>query len=105
MIMSSDLTVPEEAKKNGLVLEICKAVKADCYLSGNGARKYTDESSFQNAGITLRYQRFSPPEYTHKNSNEFAAGLSILDMLFSIGIEETQRVFWDAVIDANEFSK
>ena len=103
IIMSSSISVPEGAKKNDLVLEICKAIKADAYLSGNGARKYTDEASYQEADIVLRYQKFAHPEYAHKNSSEFIAGLSILDMLFSIGAEETRRLLWEAVNATNEF--
>ena len=104
IVLSSSISVPEGAKKNDLVLEICKAISADGYLSGNGARKYTDESSYEKAGIVLRYQKFAPPEYTHKNSKEFVPGLSVLDMLFSVGIEETRNLFWYAVNSVNEFT-
>jgi len=104
IIMSSSISVPNGAKKNDLVLEICKAIKADAYLSGNGARKYTDEDSYKEAGIVLRYQSFTHPEYSHKNATEFFPGLSVLDMLFSIGAEETRRLFWDAVNATNEFA-
>ena len=103
LIMQSDLSNVEPGKKNDLVLNICKAIGADSYLSGNGARKYTDEDTFLQAGITLRYQSVAVPEYEQRFTQEFIGGLSILDMLFNVGIEKTRQIFWDMVSRGNEF--
>lgn len=91
------------AKKNDLVLGLCKAVDATVYLSGNGARKYTDEDSFAENGILLTYQKFEVPEYKQDNAAEFVPGLSILDMLFHCGIEKTRSVFWEVCSKRGEF--
>lgn len=92
--MQSDLHIDETKKKNDLIINICKSVGATHYLSGNGARKYTDEKSFSDEGIVLQYQDFKVPEYEQIHNNEFVPGLSILDMLFNIGIEKTKEVLW-----------
>ncbi len=103
IFLQSDLHYDETQKKNNLVLDLCKAIGANEYLSGNGARKYTDEASYLSAGITLRYQDFHIPEYDQIHTNEFIPGLSILDMLFNCGIERTKQMFWNESNKRQEF--
>lgn len=105
LVMQSTIPNVEEGKKNELVLNICKALGADGYLSGNGARKYTDENTFAQAGIMLRYQSITVPTYEQRGTQEFVGGLSILDMLFNVGAKETCRLFWDMVFQGNEFAR
>ena len=76
------------------MLNICKSVNADIYLSGNGAKKYMDIDSFSKAGITVQYQKFVHPEYPQKYSKDCVKGLSILDVLLNCGIEDTRELFW-----------
>lgn len=91
LIYQSEL--PEAAgKKNDLVLDLCKEVNADIYLSGNGARKYMDVASFENEGIKVQFQKFSLPEYNQMYSEQFVPGLCGLDMLFNIGIENSKQL-------------
>lgn len=97
IIMQSELPVDSDKRKNDLVLDLCKKVGADVYISGNGARKYTDESSFESAGIELRYQVFNPPVYPQLNSGEFISGLSMIDALFCCGITGTKEIFWEGI--------
>lgn len=94
VVLQSDLKYDQSQRKNDLVIELCKAVGATAYLSGNGARKYADEQSFTDAAIALSYQRFEMPEYPQMNSSEFVPGLSVLDLLFNCGIEKSKEVFW-----------
>lgn len=103
LILQSKINNMSEGKKNDLVLNLCKCVGATGYLSGNGARKYTDESTYKEAGIDLRYQSFAPPVYSQRGTEEFIPGLSIIDMMFNIGIEETKRIFWETVSNGTEF--
>jgi len=81
-----------EGKKNDLVLDLCKEVKADVYLSGNGARKYMDVSSFEEQGIKVQFQKFTLPEYSQMYTEAFVPGLCGLDMLFNIGIEASKEL-------------
>lgn len=102
LLLQSDCEYDLDSQKNDLVLSICKGLHADQYLSGNGAKKYMEEQSFENEGITLKYQRIEPPVYQHLHNDEFVSGLSILDMLFSCGIEKTKKLFWDNCSRENE---
>lgn len=103
LILQTELNYDENTKKNDLVLELCKAISANAYLSGNGARKYTNEKSFTDNDINLKYQNLIQSSYI-QNSEEFIPGLSILDVLFNCGIDETKKMFWKNVALGNEFN-
>jgi hypothetical protein len=66
------------------LVELCKAVGADVYLSGFGGRKYQDEQIFKANGIELRYTDFAHPHYEQRFGN-FTEGLSIVDLLLNCG--------------------
>ena len=66
------------------LVELCKAVKADTYLSGAGGRNYQDEELFKAEGIELRYSDFVHPYYEQR-FGRFVEGLSIVDLLFNCG--------------------
>lgn len=70
--------------KTDRLIEICKKLDADTYLSGIGAREYLEEEKFKNAGIKLVYQEFIHPVYTQVY-NGFEENLSIIDLIFNYG--------------------
>ncbi|MDD5681670.1 MAG: WbqC family protein, partial [Candidatus Omnitrophica bacterium] len=45
------------------IVEICKKLKADTYLSGTGGKAYLEEAKFDEEGLVLRYQSFEHPAY------------------------------------------
>jgi len=67
--------------KNERLINICRAVGADVYISGAGARAYMDESLFLARGIKVQYQQFSHP-----------SRLSAVDFLFKCGGEKFKEV-------------
>jgi hypothetical protein len=73
--------------KTDRIIEICKKLKADVYLSGIGGKDYLEEEKFAQAGIKLKYQEFSHPtyqqQYTERES--FIPYMSCLDLLFNEG--------------------
>jgi hypothetical protein len=75
-----------EGTKTERILSICESLGADVYFSGEGAREYQDESSFEAAGIELVYQSFEHPVY-EQQFGEFIPNLSIVDMLANLGAE------------------
>ena len=85
MVRSSELGV--DGAKSELILRLCQAVGADCFLGGlGGTRAYLDSAAFERAGIAVRWQQFSHPRYTqHGSAGPFVAGLSSLDLLFNCG--------------------
>ena len=62
------------------------------YLSGKGGASYQDETKFAKAGLTLHYSAFAPRPYPQMGGGAFVPGLSIVDALFSLGIEGTRAL-------------
>jgi hypothetical protein len=67
------------------VLEMCRAVKADAYLSGVHGRDYLDVAAFGRAGVRLEFQDFQGPEYPQCWPGPFIPNLSVVDLLFNCG--------------------
>ena len=70
--------------KTERIIEICKKLKADIYLSGKGAKDYMDEELFKKNGIGLKYQEFHHPVYPQLHGL-FIPNLSALDIIFNLG--------------------
>ncbi|MGI5970625.1 MAG: WbqC family protein [Oscillospiraceae bacterium] len=105
LILQSELIYDKNAQKTDLVLEICRAVGADQYLSGRGARKYMELPPFAQHGIEVRFQKFTHPVYPQINSEGFVPNLSSLDFLFNCGIEKAGEIFWNNIKAINEFDE
>jgi len=73
-------------KATNLLVDICKRIGADVYLSGRGGQKYQREDIFNNAGINVVYSNFKHPTYPQL-WGEFEPNLSVLDLLFNCGPE------------------
>jgi len=82
MLLESQLNV--KTSQTMRVVDICRALKADTYLSGAGGKDYLDEKQFDSNGIKLVYQDFQHPSY--KQCREpFMPCISIIDLLFNCG--------------------
>jgi hypothetical protein len=74
-------------QKTDLIIDICKRVRSNNYLSGTGGGKeYNDEIKLNKNGIKLIYSDFCHPEY-NQLWGDFLPNLSILDLLFNHGKE------------------
>jgi hypothetical protein len=91
IFIASDLKLPHVVGGTEVNFNICKALRADLYLSGNFGRDYLDESRFKENGITVMYQHFKHPVYKQLYG-PFMDSLSIIDALFNCGPEETLRL-------------
>ena len=87
LVVASELG-QEFGAKNDLNLNICSYFNADIYLSGTGAKKYNDESLYEDKGMKIVYQEFQHPTYTQPHG-DFLSHLSALDALFNCGAEQT----------------
>ncbi len=77
--------LPEFGQKTELIVDACKALGADEYLSGSGGgADYNDEERLAEEGIALRYDAFQPAPYPQL-WGEFEPGLSTLDALMNCG--------------------
>jgi hypothetical protein len=77
--------------KSEMVLNLCREVGADVYLSGAGASKgYLDLAAFERAGIKVVWQEFEHPRYPQKTARDgFVERLSALDLIFNCGADSS----------------
>ena len=87
MVYASDLDC--RGTSNELLVDILKKVKADCYLSGVGAKNYFDPVPFNKAGIQVIWQEFRHPVYPQLY-NSFIPSLSGIDLLYNCGIKKSR---------------
>lgn len=72
-------------QKTELILDVCRALDADVYLSGSGGgRDYNDEELLRGHGIELRYDEYRYPEHPQL-WGDFEPNLSVLDVLMNCG--------------------
>lgn len=82
ILRSSEINV--HGKGSELILNICKKVDADTYISGIFGKEYLKLSDFEEAGIEVVFQEFHHPIYKQLYE-PFIPGMSIIDLLFNHG--------------------
>jgi hypothetical protein len=84
IVKSSELAV--DGAKSDLILNLCRAVKADALLAGfGGSRGYLDQQAFARHGIEIRPHEFRHPAYRQCGAAPFIPGLASIDLLFNAG--------------------
>lgn len=76
------------------LVELCRAVAADVYLSDAESSRLLQRARLEEAGIAFQEARFEHPQY-HQLFGEFVPNLSILDLLFNEG-EMAREIIADA---------
>ena len=88
-IKSSEL-IGIEGEKDYRLVQICKYLKCDNYLSPKGAASYINRKNkggeFVLNGINLYYHDYSHPEYKQIHKG-FVPYLGIYDLLFNVGFD------------------
>lgn len=90
IIKSSELNVTGTSTEK--LVNLCKAVEADTYVSGIGGRNYMEENLFRKNNIALEYQNYTAKPYSQRLSDSFIPDLSIIDMLVNVGPECVQVI-------------
>ena len=85
IVLESELNITSTSSER--LLDICKKLGADTYISGIGGKKYLDEKLFENNKIILKYQNYNPITYPQHLSKTFIPNLSIIDLLANTGTE------------------
>ncbi len=83
VIKESELNVRGTSTER--LVNVCKAVGADVYLSGVGGKNYINEKLFEKNNIKLKYQNYKSAAYTQNLSKVFIPDLSIIDVLANMG--------------------
>lgn len=90
-IKSSEINTSSTSTQR--LIDIVKNLNGSTYLSGTGGDNYQNIKEFEHNSIKLIYNTFEHPIYRQWNSLEFIKGLSILDFIFNMGIEEVINFF------------
>jgi hypothetical protein len=83
-VLASDL--PPRSRGTQQLVDLCRAVEADRYVSGGFGRDYLDRQSFADAGIEVRFHEFDPAPYPQAYDG-FVPFLSYLDAMFNVGLD------------------
>ena len=83
-VCASELPVQGEGPR--LLLDICKYLGTNIYLTGAFGREYLDITEFTAEGVMVRFHEYTYPVYPQRFGN-FVPFLSYLDMLFNAGLE------------------
>ena len=81
-IYASALNV--SGQRSELLLDICRKVGAQTYVSGISGRTYLDREAFARAGIDVRFQEFHHPIYRQLHE-PFMPCMAAVDLLFNYG--------------------
>lgn len=81
------------------LLEICRKLGADTYLSAAGSRGYIEEEGhFGESEVAVQYQNFIPQPYPQSGVTKFVPYLSMVDVLANLGIDGAREYVRDLVL-------
>ena len=82
VVRESDLDISSRSTQR--LVDICRSVGADTYVSGIGGKSYMDEGLFASHGLNLVYARYSSFPYPQRFSDVFVPDLSVLDLIANV---------------------
>jgi hypothetical protein len=78
------LDIPDSLTKTARIVEICRRLGVNRYLSGPTARDYIEPTAFAQAGICLEYADYNFVEYPQIHGG-FDPFVSVVDTLMNLG--------------------
>jgi len=95
IVFSSELEISK--KGSDRVLDICKAVGADHYITGTfWAESNLRVEEFKKSNIYVEFQKFQHPIYKQIHG-EFIPEMSIIDLLFNEGRKEAKKILQNSI--------
>ena len=95
IVFSSELKISK--KGSDRVLDICKQVGADCYITGTSwAQPHLKIEEFKKSNIHVEFQKFQHPIYTQIHG-KFIPEMSIIDLLFNEGRDGAKEILQNSV--------
>jgi len=86
------LKIEEAREPDEWALNICKEIKeVNEYINPSGGQGFFNKQKYENAGITLKFQKFTITEYNQKRE-PFETGLSIIDVMMFNSIEQIHEM-------------
>ena len=81
-----------DGSKTELLVNICKIINADHYISPAGSKEYIDQNNlFIKSGIKLSYQNYKHPTYSQL-FGDFIPYMSVIDLLFNEGKKSLELI-------------
>jgi len=77
--------------KTDMLIDLCKKLNADTYLSGEGGRRYIDITKFEKNNLTHLYTNFKHPTY-NQQFEPFIPNMSVIDLLFNHGSKTSREI-------------
>lgn len=91
--------------KTAMLVDMCKKIGCNTYLSNLGSAAYVQIPEFTQVGLHHQYINYNPVTYKQAFYG-FEPGLSILDMLMCLGRDKTREILLDrANYDFSELDK
>lgn len=87
--LSSSLCV--KSKGTERIIDIINEIGGHVYLCGAGSSDYLDEHQFTSVDLQVEYQNYSQKPYRQFKQTGFVPGLSIIDLLMNVGLEEARH--------------
>lgn len=100
--LASELSVPVPDDASARVLEYCKFFGADAYITGHGAANYMNFALFEEAGVSVRFMDYQRTPYPQLHG-EFTPYVSLLDLLFNVGIAAAPGYLDSTTVGWKEF--
>ena len=99
IIRESELKITSASTQR--LVDVCKKIGADTYVSGSGGRQYMDESIFEKNNLKLIYQDYKHTKYPQKWTDEFIPDLSIVDLLANVGPDSMKVISGELISENN----
>lgn len=82
ILFSSELEITKKGSER--ILDICKSLNAEEYISGIGGKNYLKVDDFKKNNIKIKFQKFKHPIY-NQIFKSFIPNLASIDLLFNEG--------------------
>lgn len=94
-VISSELK-EKKGKKDKLVLDICRLLNADIYISGALGKNYLNLDDFNEKGIDVYFQDYKHPIYSQL-WGDFIPYMSVIDLLFNMSVESKEIIMQENI--------
>jgi len=83
ILLASQINYNTSLKSTDALLDICKNIKADRYISGESGMNYVKKQEFEKNNIDIIYQKFTCKVYEQYKSKNFEPYLASIDYVFN----------------------
>lgn len=91
IVVSSEIEKDTSLKGEDKVIDICRQLKANCYINAIGGHELYSKEKFAENGLELNFIKSNPIMYNQFN-NQFIPWLSIIDVMMFNSPEEINKM-------------